>query len=71
METEYPGKHTKFIKSVAEGDQVLLHCHQTWPSDHDYAGIDIFRFDDHGKIVEHRDVLQIVPDKSKNGNGMF
>ena len=41
------------------------------PKDLGYAGIDIFRFDDAGKIVEHWDVLQVVPDKAENDNGMF
>lgn len=71
MAADYPGKNVAFKRAFAEGDHVILHCHQTWPSDHDYAGIDIFRFSDEGKIIEHWDVLQIVPASSKNENGMF
>ncbi len=71
MAAEFPGKVTHFKRSIAEGNLVVLHCHQAWPGDQNYAGIDIFRFDASGKIIEHWDVLQVITAESKKDNGPF
>lgn len=71
MGSEYPGKVTHFKRAVAEGNLVVLHCYQEWPNSDDYAGMDIFRFDDNGKVVEHWDVLQVIDDSALHDNGLF
>ncbi len=71
MTTQYPSKEIEFVRVVAEGDLVALHTHQTWPGNEEYVTMDFFRFDAEGKIIEHWDAIQEVPNETKNGNPMY
>ncbi|MCB0597660.1 MAG: nuclear transport factor 2 family protein [Lewinellaceae bacterium] len=71
MAKEYPDKSVKFVRAIAEGDLVALHTHQIWPGDQEYVTMDFFRFDEQGKIVEHWDAIQEIPERSANENKMY
>jgi len=71
MASEYPDKSIEFVRSVAEGDLIALHTHQTWPDQKEYVTMDFFRFDANGKIVEHWDAMQQIPKTSANNNTMY
>ena len=71
MQREYPAKSIKFVRAVADGDLVALHTHQIWPGNDQYITMDFFRFDTQGKIVEHWDAIQQVPESSANPNTMY
>ena len=56
----------EFVRVIAEDDLVVLHSHKhRHPRDLGVAGVDIFRVKD-GKITEHWDINQAIPEKSKN-----
>ena len=71
MQQEYPEKSVRFVRAIAEGDLVALHTHQTWPGHEEYVTMDFLRFDSNGKIVEHWDAIQEVPDQMAHENGMI
>ncbi len=71
MQSEYPDKSIKFVRCIAEGDLVALHTHQIWPGNEEYITMDFLRFDDHGKIVEHWDAIQKIPEKAAHDNTMY
>jgi predicted SnoaL-like aldol condensation-catalyzing enzyme len=53
---------------IAEGDLVVAHSHY---KSFNMAAVDIWRFDDDGKMIEHWDVLQPIPETTASGNDMF
>lgn len=66
-----PESRARIIRSATAGDLVYLHVHSTnHEGDRGRAVVDIFRVAD-GKIVEHWDVIQGVPETSANANTMF
>jgi predicted SnoaL-like aldol condensation-catalyzing enzyme len=71
MGSEYTDKSIEFVRTIAEGDLVALHTHQTWPGNEEYVTMDFFRFDENGKIIEHWDAMQEIPEHTANGNTMY
>ena len=68
---KFPNAKSEIKRAFAEGDYVILHVHGVRePGERGVAIIDIFRLEN-GKIVEHWDVAQDVPEKAANDNGMF
>jgi predicted SnoaL-like aldol condensation-catalyzing enzyme len=66
-----PHLHVDIKRVIAEGDLVATHVLiTTSDTDRGMAAMDIFRLED-GRIVEHWDVAQPVPEKSANTNTMF
>lgn len=71
MQLKYPDKTIEFVRCISEGNLVALHTHQTWPGNDQYITMDFFRFDTDGKICEHWDSIQQIPEKSENPNTMY
>lgn len=66
-----PEYRSDIVRSFVDGDYVILHVHNTpAPGAPGKAIVDIFRLED-GKVVEHWDVIQVIPDKPANTNTMF
>jgi predicted SnoaL-like aldol condensation-catalyzing enzyme len=71
LKEKFPNSHSEIKQVIAEGDLVVLHVHSVpSPGDRGRAIVDIFKVEN-GKIVEHWDVIQAIPEKSANDNTMF
>lgn len=69
---KFPRSKGHIKRVIAEGDLVMLHIHrQAEPGTRGRAVVDIFRFDGQGKIVEHWDVAQDVPETTVSGRSIF
>jgi predicted SnoaL-like aldol condensation-catalyzing enzyme len=67
-----PDAHYQISRVFADGDHAILHVHWHGLSDNPRgeAVVDIFRLEG-GKVLEHWDVIQPIPETSANANTMF
>jgi predicted SnoaL-like aldol condensation-catalyzing enzyme len=71
LKEKYPNSRSEIKRAFADGDYVILHVHAVRePGSRGSAIVDVFKLED-GKIVEHWDVIQEIPEKAANSNGMF
>ena len=70
LKINYPEARSEIKRIIAEGDYVAIHVHSIRSPKIQRAIVDIFRLEN-GKIDEHWDVIQDIPETSANSNGMF
>jgi predicted SnoaL-like aldol condensation-catalyzing enzyme len=71
LREKFPQSRSEIKRVWAEGDYVILHVHAVrTPGARGSAIVDVFKLEN-GKIVEHWDVIQEIPEKAANNNGMF
>ena len=71
LKDKFPNNKSEIKRIFADGDFVIVHVNAVRePGTRGLAIVDIFRLDN-GKVVEHWDVVQPVPETAQNDNGMF
>jgi len=71
LRTKFPASHSEIKQAFADGNYVILHVHSVrLPGTLGRAIVDIFRLEN-GKVVEHWDVVQDIPQHPANSNTMF
>jgi predicted SnoaL-like aldol condensation-catalyzing enzyme len=73
LKREFPNNRGEIKRALADGDLVALHIHnRRSPELRGNAVVDLFRVEN-GKVVEHWDVVQAIPDpkNARNSNTMF
>jgi predicted SnoaL-like aldol condensation-catalyzing enzyme len=71
LRDKFPNNRSEIKRIFADGDYVIVHVHAVRePGTRGNAIVDIFKLEN-GKVVEHWDVVQPIPEKPANNNGMF